>query len=627
MSVQKKSNEMIAQDPVEQQENLGGPLFASSLSVLGKRWQYHPFQERETLALCQTLGESALFGRLLNHRGVTVETAQDFLNPTLRQFLPEPFHLLDMEKAVQRVLKAIESKETMAIFGDYDVDGATSSALIFRFLESLGCPPLLYIPHRLKEGYGPNLPGLLWLKDQGAQVIITVDCGTTAFDPLEAATAQGLDVIVMDHHGAQARLPKIHAVVNPHRLDQVSCCRDLAAVGVCFLFVVALNRALRQGGFYKNRPEPDLRTFLDLVALGTVCDVVPLRGLNRAFVSQGLKVMRHTENLGLKALIRHSGIQEERPLDPYHLGFILGPRLNAGGRVGDPSLGVTLLTTCDSQKAQAIAQRLDHDNQQRRLLENVVLEAAKMQAFQQIHDQGASFLCVSDDTWHPGVIGIVAGRLKEFFHRPVAVVSFQDNGTEAGKGIVTGKGSARSIKGVSLGDHLREACDRGLLLKGGGHAMAGGFEVTSEQLIPFQSFMNTVLKAVDLTPVLEVEGDLSLSGITLELAESLERLGPYGAGNPSPRFIVQGVRVESWFPVGSDHLRCNLGDLQGNTMNAMAFRAFKTPLGDVLTTAKDRFLALVGSVTLNTWKGRCNPQFLIEDAHIEGFSLPLHTKR
>ena len=461
---------------------------------------------------------------LLCQRGVTLAEAEGYLQPTLRDLLPDPHHLLDMRKAAARFAAAIMAGQIIGVFGDYDVDGATSSALILRFCRSLGIATALHIPDRQKEGYGPNITGLRKLHAQGARLIITVDTGTLAFAPLAEATAEGMEILVIDHHQGEPTLPDAHAVVNPNRFDETSAHGHLAAVGVTFLLLVATNAALREAGHFTNRPTPDLRHLLDIVALGTVCDVVPLVGLNRAFVLQGLKIMRQRNNAGLAALMDVSRL--DQPPGVYHLGYLLGPRINAGGRVGQSDLGTRLLTTEDPDEARHIAEQLEQYNKERKAIEAQVQEQASLQAESQ---RNAPFILVAGDGWHEGVIGIVAGRLKEAHNRPAAVVSFNAQGI--------GKASARSVKGVDLGQAVIAARQAGLLVAGGGHAMAAGFTVQREKFEDFTAFLTAQLeKAVAahaLQDALHLDAELALSAATLEMAALLEQAGPYGAGNPA----------------------------------------------------------------------------------------------
>lgn len=577
-------------------------------SLTGKRWEERLGDGRQALALAQQLGLPEIVGRVLAARGVLPEEAERFLNPTLRAYLPDPSTFQDMDRAAARLCRAIEAGEKVAVFGDYDVDGATSAAVLARFFATLGLALEIYIPDRLAEGYGPNAPALKRLKAQGIDLVITVDCGITAFEALDEAAAAGLEVIVVDHHAAEPRLPAAAAVVNPNRLDDRSGHGQLAAVGVAFLLVVALNRALRAAGWYgrHGRAEPDLLQWLDLVALGTVCDVVPLTGLNRALVAQGLKVMASRRNPGLVALADIARI-DDRP-GTYHAGFLLGPRVNAGGRVGEAPLGARLLCCDDAAEAVAIAARLDGYNSERREIELQVLD----QAIRQVEEAGAGagLVVAASEGWHAGVIGIVASRLKERFGKPALVVAL--DGT-------IGKGSARSVPGVDLGAAVIAARQAGLLLNGGGHAMAAGLTVAAGRLAELTAFLDARLARrlaeIDYRPSLGIDGALKARGATLELLAQLERCGPFGVGNTQPRFALPAVRVAKASVVGDNHVRCFLGDgAGGSSIKAIAFRALESDLGPALLQTAGLPLHVAGRLQVDRWNGQEGVQFIVEDA-------------
>jgi single-stranded-DNA-specific exonuclease len=570
------------------------------VSVTGKKWQVCEVDERLSLMISQRLGVHDIVGRILSSRGIDLETAENYLNPTIRTYLKDPSHLLDMDKAVDRLLKAIQENESIVIFGDYDVDGATSSAVLYRFLRSIGVKTDIYIPDRLEEGYGPNAASLLKFKEKGAHLVITLDCGTVAFEALSSAQKIGLDVIVIDHHSAEDHLPPSLAVINPNRLDEQSPYTYLAAVGLTYLFVIALNRAIRKSGWYQDqeRSEPDLLNFLDLVALGTVCDVVPLKGLNRAFVTQGLKVLQARENIGLKALIDVGGVKEAPRL--YHLGFVLGPRINSGGRVGKSDLGARLLVTDDLIEAVQISRQLENFNQERKGIEAQVLREATEQAL----SQETPFLLVYGDEWHPGVIGIVAGRLKERFQRPAAVIGFNHE---------IGKGSCRSILGFDLGLAVHVARKNGILRSGGGHKMAAGFTLEKVNLQKFHDFMCKKLTDINLTPVLQLDGFLTPRAVTSDFVNTLECMGPFGSGNPTPRFCFKDLRITYVDVVGGEHVRCTLSHLDGQRLRGIAFRCRETPLGQALLQNSGAVIDVVGTLHINTWRGAEQIQIQIED--------------
>ncbi|MQX36974.1 single-stranded-DNA-specific exonuclease RecJ [Roseospira navarrensis] len=577
-------------------------------SVLGRRWCLRESDDRLAQALTQRHDLPDVVARLMAMRGIGLDAAPAFLAPRLREQLPDPSHLIDMDRAVARLAAAVADGETVAVFGDYDVDGATSSALLRRYLEAVGCPPLVYIPDRLAEGYGPNAPALLELRAQGASVCVCVDCGMTAFAPLEAARAGGLDVIVVDHHAAGDRLPDALAVINPKRADETSPHTDLAAVGVTFLLAVGLNRALRAAGWFsEDRPEPDLMALLDLVALGTVCDVMPLTGLNRAFVAQGLRVMARRGNAGLAALADVAGLKE--PPGAFHLGYVMGPRVNAGGRVGEAPMGMRLLSTADADEARRLAEALDGFNMDRREIEAQVL----MEAIEQVEGQAAPadgpLVLAAGDGWHPGVIGIVASRLRERYDLPACVVAIEAN---------QAKGSGRSVPGLDLGAAVLAAREAGLLTLGGGHAMAAGFSLHPEGIGALRAFLAGHLADQlgdgTLDPRVDLDGALGVEGVTLDLIAHLERLAPFGSGHPEPCFMLTDARVLFADVVGMGHVRCRLGGRGGGQLKAIAFKAADNDLGQALLTGQGRTMHLAGTLRVDRWQGRTQPQFIIEDA-------------
>jgi len=582
------------------------PVLGVDRSVSGLRWEERPADARTTAALAQRFALPEIAARAMAARGIDLDQAEVYLTPSLKVQLPDPGELLDMEPAIGRLAEAIRDRAPIGVFGDYDVDGATASALLVRFIQAVGGVAEVYIPDRLKEGYGPNIDGLKALQTRGAQVVVTVDCGVTAFEPLAAAREAGLDVIVVDHHVAEPKLPAAAAVINPNRLDETSPHRQLAAVGVAFLLVVGLNRALRQAGHYAGRPEPDLMQWLDLVALGTVCDVVPLAGVNRALVTQGLKVMAGRRNTGLTALCDVAGITE-RP-GAYHAGFVLGPRVNAGGRVGRAGAGARLLSTEDPVEARKIAEELDRHNAERRAIEARCLEEALAQA--EAGGAGESLVYVSAEGWHPGVIGIVAGRLKDRYNRPACVVAM-----EAG----VGKGSARSVPGIDLGAAVIAARQSGLLSAGGGHKMAAGFTVPADKQGAFRAFLEERLGqlagADGIVPRLSLDGVAQADAVSIELVQALSRLAPFGSGNAEPRLALPRVRVHQAQIVGSDHIRCFLSGEGGGRLKAIAFRCAETPLGRLLLAQNNGMpVNVAGLLKIDRWQGREQVQFTIEDA-------------
>jgi single-stranded-DNA-specific exonuclease len=573
----------------------------------GRRWLARPSDERTALALAQGHGLPELVGRVLSARGIDLTTADAFLNPKLKSLLPDPSHLKDMDAAASRIARAIMEGERVAVFGDYDVDGATSSALLRRFFRAAGSDLTVYIPDRIAEGYGPNAPALLRLQAEGIRLVVTVDCGVTAFDPLAAVADAGLEVVVIDHHAAEPRLPRAIAVVNPNRTDDPSPHKTLAAVGVTFLLVVAVNRVLRNAGWWNDaRPVPDLLNWLDMVALGTVCDVVPLVGLNRALVTQGLKIMAKRGNPGITALADLCKLAEKP--DAWHAGFILGPRVNAGGRVGASDLGARMLSTDDPREAAELARILDQHNTERRAIEAEVLEEAMTGVEAALEDLGGLVFAVGEG-WHPGVIGIVAARLKERYNRAACVVAL-DNGI--------GKASGRSVRGVDLGAAVIAARHAGLLIAGGGHPMAAGFSATADRLPELKLFLANRIAAqqVDgpLAPTLELDGMLSVGGATPDLVALLARLGPFGTGNAEPRFALADARIVQASVVGENHVRCILSGQGGERLKAIAFRSLDTDLGKALLKSGSTPMHIAGHLRPDTWQGRNDVQLLIDDA-------------
>lgn len=598
-------------------------------SVSGRQWQLNEASDRMVLALSQKFRLPEVAARVLVSRGFDVESAEDYLNPTLKSLLPDPFHFTDMEKAANRVAEAVIKGEKIAIFGDYDVDGATSSALLKRFLRALGNSPLIYIPDRIDEGYGPNVEAMQELAAQGIKLCITVDCGTLSFEPIQAANAAGMEVIVIDHHLGAEQLPEAIAIVNPNRLDETSPYRYLAAVGMSFMLAVAVNSKLRDMGWYeKVRSEklevrnnaldaslqpstsnfaPDLLSLLDIVALGTVCDVMPLIGLNRAFVAQGLKVLRNRKNVGLAALADVAGIDSVP--GTYHLGFVLGPRINAGGRVGKSDLGARLLSTENYDEAFKIAQELNHLNQERKTIEQLVLDDAIAQV--EKTDTNAAVVFAYGEGWHPGVIGIVASRLKERYNRPAAVIAV-DNGI--------GKASARSVSGVDLGAAVISAVQSGLLVKGGGHTMAAGFTVEANKISELHQFLCERFAEnanIFSQRKLKIDGFLTVSGLNTQLAKALSGLEPFGTGNYEPIFAVTDAFIAKAEIIGTDHIRCMIGDARsggkGGTIKAMAFRSVDTDLGRFLLSGSGKNLSFAGKIRINNWQGYERAEFFLED--------------
>ncbi|MGR9163431.1 single-stranded-DNA-specific exonuclease RecJ [Rhizobium leguminosarum] len=579
-------------------------------SALDNRWVARLDQagQNRALAMSQLHGLPDLIARVLAGRGVTVDEAIEFLDPTIRSLMPDPHKLTDCEKAAIRLVGAIERGESVAIFGDYDVDGAASSALMFRFLSHFGVRATIYIPDRVFEGYGPNPAAINQLIDNGAQLIVTVDCGSTSHEALAAAAARNIDVVVIDHHQVTHELPPCHALVNPNREDDLSGQGHLCAAGVVFMVLVATLRLLRAAG-NKRILAIDLLQWLDIVALATVCDVVPLKGLNRAYVVKGLVAARHQSNAGLAALFRKAGLAG--PVTPYHFGFLIGPRINAGGRIGDAALGSRLLTLDDAGEAEVIAQRLDELNRERQAMEAVMLQEAEAEALAEYGDgEGASVIVTAHEKWHPGIVGLIAARLKEKFKRPTFAIAFDPSGR--------GTGSGRSINGFDMGRMVRAAVDEGILVKGGGHAMAAGLTVERANLGRLRSFFTEkATKAVAslvANETLKIDGAIGASGATLELIDRLEAAGPYGSGHAQPLFAVPAHRVRDARLVGEKHVKVTLEAMDGSRLDGIAFRAADTALGNLLINSRGASLHVAGSLSAEHYQGARRIQLRVCDA-------------
>ncbi|MBT8427513.1 MAG: single-stranded-DNA-specific exonuclease RecJ [Erythrobacter sp.] len=582
-------------------------VYGVSQSLTGRAWRWRG--GNMDLGQGHMGDDDAIVRQLLLARGVAAEDVPRHLTPTLREFLPDPSEFNDMETAADRIAQAILSREKITIYGDYDVDGATSSALLIRLLRELGMDADYYIPDRLLEGYGPSGEALVKLGESGSSLIVTVDCGAMAHEALAMASDAGIDVIVVDHHKCSPELPRAAALVNPNRLDEndlAAAHGHLAAVGVAFLLAIALVRTLRARGFFENRKEPDLFALLDIVALGTVADVAALHGLNRAFVAQGLKVMGRRDNIGMSALIDASRLK--RAPICSDLGFALGPRINAGGRVGESTLGVRLLTTEDEDEAREIAAQLSALNEERRAIEAEVQQAAEEQLAGQ-HNRAVHVVAARG--WHPGVIGIVAGRIKEKTGKPSLVIALDETGE--------GKGSGRSIAGVDLGAAIIRASEEGLLVKGGGHAMAAGLTVEEARLEEFADWLDAHLEAAvsrsDANREMLLDLAVAPGGLTPALVEALERGGPYGMGWPGPRVAVGPVRLVKCDIVGTDHVRLIASGDDGKSFKGIAFRAADSDMGQALLHgSRGRRLWLAGRVKIDDWGSRPQAELHLEDA-------------
>ena len=586
------------------------PFLGVQRSAKGYIWRERldPMNQPTAVAIAQRNDLPELLGRVLAGRGVVPDNAEAFLKPTIKDLMPDPSSVLDVDRAAGRLADAIVARQRVAIFGDYDVDGACSSALMQLFLgaHDVGCR--VYIPDRIFEGYGPNPAAMEALVKDGAELIVTVDCGTTSFEPLLVAEKLGVDVVVVDHHQADEVLPVAVAVVNPNRQDDLSGLGQLCAAGVVFLLLVAVSRELRRRGHYDSHEAPDLLGLLDIVALATVCDVVPLTGLNRAYVTKGLEVMRRRNNAGLRALFDAAGLKQAPTT--YHLGFVLGPRINAGGRIGDSGLGARLLATSDDGEAAKIAALLDKLNRERKAIETQMLEEALAQADVLVdQDPDMAIVMLGSEAWHKGVVGLVASRLADRFRRPSCVIAWDDKGA--------GTGSLRSVAGVDIGSAVRAATAEGILIKGGGHAMAAGLTVARDRLDDLRAFINARLRSKTIearaAASLELDGALTPAAVTHDLIDLLERAGPYGQGNPQPKFAFPAHRVKFAKVVGEAHIRCALEAGDGARLDAIAFRAVDQPIGDLLLGSGGMPLHVAGTVRRDTWGGRDRLEVTIED--------------
>jgi single-stranded-DNA-specific exonuclease len=588
-------------------------------SATGRTWRDR-LDERgavRALDIAQRHELPELLARILAGRNIETDAVAAFLDPTIKHAMPDPHVLTAMKEAAERIADAVTRDESVAIFGDYDVDGATSAALLARYLRQCGLAPIIHIPDRLFEGYGPNVEAVRALAERGAKLLVCVDCGTTSIEPLVEAKRLGLDTVVIDHHQADEELPPAVAIVNPNRRDDLSGLGHLAAVGLTFMTVVALNRVLRGRGFWHaGRPEPDLLALLDDVALGTVADVVPLIGLNRAFVAKGLIALRRRERVGHVSLMDVARLTG--PPEAWHLGFLLGPRINAGGRIGRADLGVKLLLEDDPIEAAKIAGELDRLNQERQAIEQGTLAQAEAEASAALglEEKGAVVVTAAEG-WHPGVVGIVAGRLKEKFGRPAFAIALEPGGI--------GTGSGRSIAGVDIGRAVRRAVSDGLLLKGGGHAMAAGVTLRKGALAELRAFLEATLGAdvetARRSSGLMIDGAVTAAAANAELIAMIERAGPFGSGNPEPVIALPAHTVTYAEEVGQAHVRVRLKSADGSGLNAIAFRAAGQKLGVALRNSRGQRVHAAGTFALDRWQGEERVQFKLTDiAPAEAFT-------
>ena len=580
----------------------------NSLSISGKKWVLKKYNQEDLSFVKENFFLDDITSKLLSIRNIKKEEIDSFLNPSIKNLLPNPNNLLDMEKSTLRSVRAIMDNEKIGIFGDYDVDGATSTALLGNYFSELNIDYEIYIPDRKKEGYGPSIKGFKELINKKIKLIFTVDCGTLSFEALDFAKENNTDVIVLDHHQSEVKLPKAFSIVNPNRLDDKSNLQYLCAAGVTFMFLVSLNRSLRTIDWFDNNNliKPDLISYLDLVSLGTVCDVVPLIGLNRAIVKQGLKVIKYKKNLGLKTLFDICKIESNPSI--YHLGYLLGPRINAGGRVGKCSHGANLLLNKDPKNTFQLASELNQYNIERQLLEKDLL--------QKILNETKNFsddpvLILSGSNWHEGIIGIVASRLKDKFNKPVIIISLNNK---------EGKASARSIVGFDIGSVIIAAAQKKILLKGGGHKMAGGFSIKVENIEKFKDFVFRKFQTIneDLTseqPLL-LDSIISPSAVNLDFYNKVALLSPFGSGNPEPRFVIEDIKTINGKIVGEKHIKSVLIGKDGSTIKSIAFNAVENDLGGYLLRKNNKLFNIAGKLSLNEWKGQSNVEFIIDDISV-----------
>ena len=580
----------------------------NSLSVSGKNWILKKYNQEETSFLKDNFSLDEITSKLLCIRKIKREEVNSFLNPSIKNFLPNPNNLTDMVKTSVRTLEAVEKKEKIGIFGDYDVDGATSTALLGKYFSELKISYEIYIPDRRKEGYGPSVKSFEELIKKGVKIIFTVDCGTLSFKAIDYAKKNNIDVIVLDHHQSEVNLPNAYSVVNPNRFDDKSNLQYLCAAGVTFMFLVSMNRILRSKKWFINNEinEPNLINYLDLVSLGTVCDVVPLIGLNRAMVKQGLKILKLKKNLGLKTLLDICRIESNPSI--YHLGYMLGPRINAGGRVGKCSHGANLLLESDPKNVFKLATELDKYNKERQILEKELLQKILNETKDYSKDP---VLILSGKNWHEGVIGIVAARLKDKFNKPVIIISIEND---------IGKASARSIVGFDIGSIIIAANQEKILLKGGGHKMAGGFSIKIENIKIFKDFIFRKFRNIneDLSKErpLYLDSVISATAVNLDFYNKVNLLAPFGSGNPEPKFIIENLKTVNGKVVGEKHIKSVLIGQDGTSLKSIAFNAVEADLGAYLLKKNNKLFNIAGKLSLNEWKGQSNVEFIIDDISV-----------
>jgi single-stranded-DNA-specific exonuclease len=580
----------------------------SALSVSGKNWILKEFSSDYVDFLKTNYLLDEIVARLLSIRKIKKEDVKFFLNPSIKNILPNPFILKDMDKAIERTVSAIVKNEKVGIFGDYDVDGATSTAVLGQYFRSLNIKFEIHIPDRKTEGFGPNQKAFLDFINKKVSLIFTVDCGTLSFKPMSFAKSKNVDVIILDHHQSEISLPSAHSIVNPNRFDDRSELNYLCAAGVCFLFLIALNKRLRDQNWFKlnNFVEPDLIKILDLVSLGTVCDVVPLIGLNRAIVKQGLKILKKKKNLGLKTLIEQNDIGNN--ITAYHLGYVLGPRINAGGRVGKSSHGANLLLNGNPQEAFRLTIELNNYNKERQILETSLLNKIMNTNFEYKSDP---VIILHGEDWHEGIIGIIAARIKEKYNKPTIIISVTSG---------VGKGSARSIYDFDMGSTILGGVQAGLLVRGGGHKMAGGFTINMKKLDEFKKFVFKKFKTVNVNlnkkKIYLFDAEIAPSALNLDFYDKINLLSPFGSGNAEPRFLIQDVKVLNSKIVGEKHIKSLLLGSDSSTIKTISFNSTETDLSSYLLKKNTKNFNIVGKLSLNEWRGQKNVEFIIDDISV-----------
>ena len=577
-----------------------------ALSVTGKEWIYKNSDADKIKEIKETFNLDEISAKLISHRNIELNELSSFINPQLKNTLPNPYILKDMEKSVIKAVDIIKKNKRFGIFGDYDVDGASSSALLASYFKSINRPYEIYIPNRKSEGYGPSIQGFENLIKKDVGLIFTVDCGTLSYDPIKFSNKKGIDVIVLDHHQCEVQLPEAHSIINPNRLDDGSDLKYLCASGVTFLFLIALNKFLRENNFFTDIKEPDLLQLLDLVSLGTICDVVPLVGLNRVFVKQGLKILNKKNNLGIKTLIDVSKI--ENTTTTHHIGYQLGPRINAGGRVGKSSHGVNLLLNPNPKETFQLALELDQFNKERQIMEKELLKKVLIESERSLNDP---ILILSGVNWHEGIIGIVASRLKDKFNKPTILISMKDG---------VGKASARSIFGFDIGSLILSALNEKIIVKGGGHKMAGGFTIEESKIEIFRNFSKKKFSKIkpDSSKIKKLVLDSEILGtaINIDFYDKIQILSPFGPGNPEPKFVINSVKTLNSKIIGENHIKSNLITEEGIMIKCIAFNSTNTEISAYLTGNHKKSFNIAGKLSLNEWGGEKKVEFIIDDISV-----------